>query len=101
MSSGTEKCTTFRRRKVHHRSVVEVVRRPSGGVAERRSLSGGRDAGAPPAEAVALEPAQLLLELVAVLRCLEAGDPLLRGREGDAVAVLAGLEAERDRQLRL
>jgi hypothetical protein len=46
---------------------------------------------------VAIESAQLLLELVAVLCGLEAGDPLLRGGEGDAVAALAGFQAERDR----
>src|SRR5205823_12905203 len=52
-------------------------------------------------QVVALEPAQLLLELVAVLRLLEPGDPFLRGREGDAVAALAGFEAERDREVAL
>src|SRR6266508_5786303 len=36
-------------------------------------------------QVVAREPAQLLLELVAVLRGLEAADPLLGGREGDPV----------------
>jgi hypothetical protein len=49
-------------------------------------------------EVVALEPAELVFELVAVLCGLEPAGPLLRGGEGDAVAVLAGLEAERDRQ---
>jgi hypothetical protein len=43
---------------------------------------------------VALEPAQLRLELVVVLRGLELRHPLLRGGEGDAVAALAGFEAE-------
>jgi hypothetical protein len=52
-------------------------------------------------EVVALEPAQLLLELVAVLRGLEARDPLLRGGEGDAVAALAGFDRESDRAMRL
>jgi putative transposase len=33
VSSGTEKCTTFRRRKVHHGCGFEVVCRRSGGVA--------------------------------------------------------------------
>jgi hypothetical protein len=33
VSSGAEKCTTFRRRKVHHASAFEVVVRRSGGVA--------------------------------------------------------------------
>jgi hypothetical protein len=39
-----------------------------------------------------------LLELVAVLRGLEPADPFLGGSEGDAVAVLAGFAAERDRE---
>jgi hypothetical protein len=43
-------------------------------------------------QVVALEAPQLLLELVAVLCGLEARDPLLGGREGDAVVVLARLE---------
>jgi hypothetical protein len=43
-------------------------------------------------QVVALQPAQLLLELVAVLRGFEAGDPFLRGGEGGAVAALAGLD---------
>src|SRR5205814_8797868 len=38
-----------------------------------------------------------LLELVAVWRGLQARHPFLRGREGDAVAALAGFESERDR----
>src|SRR5204862_7556673 len=52
-------------------------------------------------QVVALEAAQLLLELVAILRLLQARDPLLSGRESDSVAVLAGLESERDREVRL
>jgi hypothetical protein len=40
-------------------------------------------------QVVALEPAELVLELVAVLCGLEPADPLLRGREGNAVTVLA------------
>src|SRR5206468_9466180 len=50
-------------------------------------------------EVVALEPAQLLLELVVVLGGLEARDPFLGGGEGDAVAALAGFERERDREM--
>jgi hypothetical protein len=49
-------------------------------------------------ELVALEPAQLLLELVAILRGLQLRDPFLGGGEGDAVAALTGFEAERDRE---
>jgi hypothetical protein len=52
-------------------------------------------------QVVALQPAQLGLELVAVLRRLQARDPLLRGGESNAVAALAGFEAERDRDVRL
>jgi hypothetical protein len=52
-------------------------------------------------EVVALESAQLGLELVAVLRGLEPGDTLLRGREGDAVALLAGAERGRGREVGL
>src|SRR6266542_5020420 len=52
-------------------------------------------------QVVALEPAQLGLELVAVLRLLEPRDPFLGGGEGDAVAALAGLDRERDRAVRL
>jgi hypothetical protein len=48
---------------------------------------------------VALQPPELLLELVAVLGGFELGDPLLRGREGDPDAVLAGLEREGDREV--
>jgi hypothetical protein len=44
-------------------------------------------------QVVALQPAQLGLELVAVLGGLELGDPLLRGGEGDAVAALAAFMA--------
>jgi hypothetical protein len=40
---------------------------------------------------VALEPAQLGLELVAVLGGLQPRDPFLGGREGDPETVLAGL----------
>ncbi|HKI93110.1 MAG TPA: hypothetical protein VJ986_12485 [Gaiellaceae bacterium] len=50
---------------------------------------------------VALEPAQLLLELVAVLGGFEAGDPFLGGGEGDAVAALARLHRERRRKMGL
>jgi hypothetical protein len=50
---------------------------------------------------VALEPSELGLELVAVLRGLQAGDPFLGGGEGDAVAALAGFEGERDREVAL
>src|SRR6266542_3263994 len=52
-------------------------------------------------QVVALETPELGLELVAVLRLLEPGDPFLRRGEGDAVAALAGLERERDRQMTL
>ncbi len=52
-------------------------------------------------QVVALEAAQLGFELVAVLCLLEPRDPFLRGREGDAVAALAGFQAERDREVRL
>jgi hypothetical protein len=45
---------------------------------------------------VALDPAQLLIQRVAVLGGLEPVDPLLGGREGDAVAGLAGLDREGD-----
>ena len=47
-------------------------------------------------EAVALELAQLLVEGVSLLGRLEAVDPLLGGREGDAVTRLARLELEGD-----
>jgi hypothetical protein len=47
----------------------------------------------------ALEPAQLGLELVAVLRLLEPRHPLLCGGEGDPVAAFARLHAERDREM--
>jgi len=50
-------------------------------------------------EVVALEAPELLLELVSVVRLLEPGDPFLGGREGDAVATLAGLHGERDREV--
>jgi hypothetical protein len=46
---------------------------------------------------VALEAAQLVVERVAVLGGLEAVDPLLGGRERDAVAGLAALDGQRDR----
>ena len=52
-------------------------------------------------QVVALEPPELGLELVAVLRGLEAGDPFLGGGEGDAEAALAGLERERYSQMTL
>jgi hypothetical protein len=48
---------------------------------------------------VALEAAELLLELVVVLGGFEAAGPFLGGGEGDAVAALAGFEAERDREV--
>ena len=47
---------------------------------------------------VALEAAQLVVERVAVLGGFEAVDPLLGGRERDAVAGLAGLDRQRDRR---
>ena len=52
-------------------------------------------------EVVALQAAQLGLELVAVLGLLEPGDPFLGGGEGDAVAAFAGFDGERDRAPRL
>src|SRR3954454_23616285 len=48
-------------------------------------------------EAVTLEASQFVVERAAVLSLLEAVDPLLCGRERDAVPVLAGLDRERDR----
>ena len=48
---------------------------------------------------VALEASELLVERVAVLGGLEAADPLLGGRERDAVAALAGLDPQRDREV--
>jgi hypothetical protein len=50
-------------------------------------------------EVVALEAAQLLLELVAVLGGLQTADPFLGGREGDAVSAFAGFQRERDREV--
>ena len=50
-------------------------------------------------QAVALQAPQLGVEGVAVLGLLEPVDPLLGGREGDAVAGLAGLDRQRDRQM--
>jgi len=52
-------------------------------------------------QVIALKAAQLGLELVSVLRCLKARDPLLGRGEGDTEAVLAGFDRERDRQVRL
>jgi len=46
---------------------------------------------------VALESFELGVEGVAFLGFFEPGGPLLGGGERDAVAVLAGLDAERDR----
>jgi hypothetical protein len=43
----------------------------------------------------------LVVEGVAVLGLFEALDPLLAGRERDAVPGLAGLDRERDREVRL
>jgi hypothetical protein len=51
-------------------------------------------------QVVALEAAQLALELVSVLRRLEPGDPFLGSGEGDAVALLAGPDRECDREMR-
>jgi hypothetical protein len=42
--------------------------------------------------------AQLFVEAALPLGVAEAGDPLGRGREGDALAGEAGADAERDRQ---
>jgi len=50
-------------------------------------------------QAVAFQAAQFVVEVVAVLRLLQAGDPLLGGGERDAVAGLAGLDRERDREV--
>ena len=50
---------------------------------------------------VALDPSELQLELVTVLRLLQARDPLLGGLKQDAVAALAGLQRERDRKMGL
>jgi hypothetical protein len=50
---------------------------------------------------VALDSAQFVVERVAVLGGLEPVDPLLGGGEGDAVPVLAGLDGQRDREMRL
>ena len=47
---------------------------------------------------VALQAAQFVVERVAVLGGLETVDPLLGGRERDAVSGLAGLDRERDRE---
>ena len=52
-------------------------------------------------EAVALQSSQLGVQRVAVLGLLEPVDPLLGGCERDAVPGLAGLDRQRDRQLRL
>ena len=52
-------------------------------------------------QAVALESSEFGVERVAVLGLLEAVDPLLGGRERDAVAGLAGLDRQRDREVRL
>jgi hypothetical protein len=52
-------------------------------------------------QVVALEPTQLRLELVAVLRGVQSRDPFLGGGEGDPVAVLAGLERKRGREVGL
>ena len=50
---------------------------------------------------VALQAPELLVEGVALLGFLEAADPLLGGRERDAVAVLAGPDPQRDREMAL
>jgi hypothetical protein len=50
-------------------------------------------------QAVALDPPQFVVEGVAVLCGFEAVDPLLGGRERDAVSGLAGLDGERDREV--
>ena len=50
---------------------------------------------------VALQASELLVEGVALLGFFEAADPLLGGGERDAVAVLAGLDPERDREVAL
>ena len=52
-------------------------------------------------QAVALEAFEFVVEGVAVLGAFEAVDPLLGGRERDAVAGLAGLDRQRDREVRL
>jgi hypothetical protein len=50
---------------------------------------------------VALDAAQFVVQRVAVLRLLETVDPLLGGGERDAMPGLAGLDRQRDRQVRL
>jgi len=50
---------------------------------------------------VALQASQLVIERVAVLGGLDAVDRLLGGRERDALAGLAGLDGQRDREVRL
>jgi hypothetical protein len=50
---------------------------------------------------VALQSSELVVQRVAVLGGLEAVDPLLGGGERDALAGLAGLDAQGDRQVRL
>jgi hypothetical protein len=52
-------------------------------------------------QAVALQAPQLGVERVAMLGAFEAVDPLLGGGERDAVAGLAGLDRQRDRQVAL
>ena len=52
-------------------------------------------------EPVALDPTQLGVERVRVLRGLKPVDPLLGGRERDPLPALAGLDRQRDRQVRL
>src|SRR5581483_1168595 len=45
--------------------------------------------------------AQLLVQATLSLGIAQAGDPLGRGREGDALAREAGADPERDREVRL
>ena len=52
-------------------------------------------------QAVALDASEFVVEGVAVLRGFEAVDPLLGGRERDAVSGLAGLDCQRDREVAL
>ena len=49
-------------------------------------------------QAVAFEPSEFVVERVAVLGDLETGDPLLGGGERDAVAGVAGLDRQGDRE---
>lgn len=52
-------------------------------------------------QAVTLDAPQLVIEGVAVLSRFEAVDPLLGGRERDAVSGLAGLDRQCDREVTL